>query len=98
MERAIEIIPLDTCHVCMTPNSIEMYNNYNSPCNYSSKLRNGTDEFTSLKAYAKFMKCKKCGSIFSIDWSKGIPQPQYFNTFYNVFINTFLEHYLKGGK
>lgn len=89
MEQAIDFIPIDTCHICMTPNSIDLYNNYNSPCNFTKKIEQG--ELTNLKAYGSYMRCKKCGAKFMIDWTRGIPQPQYFTSFYNIFMNTFTE-------
>lgn len=86
MEEAIKFIPIDMCHVCMTPNSIEMYNNYNSSLNFVNK----TDNYTqNAKSYAKFMRCKKCGAKFDIDWTQGQPRPLYFKPFYNIFINEY---------
>lgn len=83
MQYAIKIERPDTCFKCESKRSIECYDIYNNPLNYSlllDKLEtrpDKTDETLSIlnKRELVIMRCKKCNKQYVIKWNNGIPEP-----------------------
>lgn len=88
--RPIERLRGDYCHKCDTERSIECYDKYDRPINYNlliDKHLNNPNFLEKLgnKQLGYFM-CRKCKTIYCIDWRGGFPQP--VRDFY--YINEFL--------
>lgn len=81
----------DYCPHCNSRKSLVIFDKYNNVINYPMVLdQNRTDIFNVNKTSKQFthMQCNKCGTIFFIDWSSGLPRamhPNYFKSFMNNF-------------
>lgn len=75
MIQLMEPIREDTCLVCNSIRSIELYDIGNHPVRYTYLLdSNNTDRLLDRKL--SHFQCRKCHKIYSIDWSdKSRPKP-----------------------
>lgn len=83
----------DYCIVCNSNRSIECYDVFNRPINFSRII----DIYNNKKIFNEqnikdiySMKCKKCNTSFTIDWfgNRAIPRPStinHINEFMNIF-------------
>lgn len=65
----------DECPICGSERSLECYDMKNKPIRFTLFIDN--KNFDRLKHRAlSYMKCRKCGSVFNIDWNdNGEPYP-----------------------
>lgn len=75
MERVVDIVRMaDYCPSCHSKYSIELYDVYNNPMNLTRLLnRNLLGELDRKRL--SYMKCKKCGKDFRINYASGGIQP-----------------------
>jgi hypothetical protein len=94
MIQPITFIREDYCFKCDTPRMIECFDVFNRPLNYSLLLdrkeqMNIQDRINMKDLY--YMKCKRCGTIFIIDWVLGnIPKPLSMMSNIHIFLNNFI--------
>ena len=85
----------DFCPNCKNQHSLELYDNFNKPLNYSLLLQNG-DNLKDVEKHhvLSYFKCRKCMKIYNIDWSLccGVRFPIPFKE------NKYLENKFKNGR
>ena len=79
--KPIIIKPPTFCRDCNS-NSIDIFNQYNSPIGYYDILKYSGNKSQILseldrKKHLAYMKCTRCGKVFRIDWENGLPRPLY---------------------
>ena len=73
----------DTCVYCKSKRSVELYDNFNRPLNYTLLLDslksnpNRREEILSKldNKVLGYMKCRKCNHLYDIRWNKNFPYP-----------------------
>ena len=74
----------DDCIYCKAKRSVEMYNDYNRPINYSTLLDNNTN---MLALKIKYAKCNNCGRQSNIFWDHTqTPIPLYTTSLVDLFM------------
>lgn len=93
--KVIQFKRHDNCINCNSDRSIELYDVYNKPVNYSYFLDNISriDIDCFNKRELSYMKCKKCGKIYNINWVNGIPEPLINKNTLFIFINNIFKKY-----
>lgn len=77
MKKIFKQIREDTCPVCDTERSLELYDRYNNPLRFSHLLDRDALRYLDNKKLSHF-KCKKCGKTYHIKWTgdeRTIPRP-----------------------
>lgn len=81
MKKIFRIIRADRCMECNSDRSIELFDIYDKPVNYSYLLdlleRNNIDINEKLNnRQLSYMQCRKCGKVYCIDWrDRNYPVP-----------------------
>lgn len=68
----------DYCNICNTDKGIECYDKYDKTINYSyfiTAYMRGNIISTFDNKELTYMKCKRCGYVYAIDWTNGVPLP-----------------------
>ena len=81
MKKIFSVIRPDKCMECNTERSIELFDIFDRPVNYSylldlieSKNINIDEKFNNRQL--SYMRCKRCGKVYCIDWrTKNYPVP-----------------------
>lgn len=70
----------DKCMECNTERSIEIFDIFNKPINFSylidlteSKNIDINEKFNNRQL--SYMQCRRCGKVYCIDWRNDIPTP-----------------------
>lgn len=85
----------DTCVYCNSKRSIELYDNFNRPMNYTLLLDslksspNKRDEILNKldNKVLGYMRCNRCKRIYKIHWNKNFPYPLNTDTQVRAFID-----------
>ncbi len=93
MKQLFKPIRGDYCTKCNTQRSIECYNKFDKPINYTyflDQLEKGRTEILGNldKIEITSMCCKKCNEVYFIDWRQGYPLP--IRDF--IIVDIFLQH------
>ncbi len=63
-----------SCPKCKASDTLELYDKNNRPINYNELLYTHDKSLIDHRSI-RYFKCKKCKSIFKIDWSGIVPIP-----------------------
>ena len=79
MTKPIKVLPPTYCVHCKA-NSIDIFDAYNKPIDYFKILATSSNKeevLLKLNSYKNisFMGCKRCMTVYKIDWSDGLPKP-----------------------
>lgn len=76
MERIVEIVRMeDYCPSCHSKYSIELYDVYNNSLGLTRLLNRNILNDKIENRRLSYMKCKKCGHEYKIDYSYGSVRP-----------------------
>lgn len=78
--KVFNFVRYDYCNQCNTDRSIECYDSYGKPVNYSllvDQYLKEKDIDRVLNGYRTFIyfRCKKCGALYRLDWRTRFPVP-----------------------
>lgn len=94
-DKCLVFIREDTCPVCKSERTLEIYNQYNKPCYYSTyldKRHNGSlDLFEPRVGYVSYIRCDRCRTKFIIEWVENYthPRPLLYPGFYNILMEEY---------
>lgn len=83
MSKLLRAIREDFCIRCAGRGTIECYDKFNNPINYSvlvTKHSQGEDINNVLdKRELSHFRCTKCGRVYKINWQRDLfPKPYYY--------------------
>jgi len=80
----------DHCVKCNADRSIELYDIYDKPINYSYFLDrlNSVSLDSFNRRELSYMQCKKCGVVYDITWENKIPEPLINKNTLFIFLNS----------
>lgn len=91
MIEAIKKLRPDYCIRCNTERSLECYDSRNTSINYSILIDKYYSDQSILDRIENMdishIRCRNCGSTYSIDWRSRLPIPLRSNIDVNIFVN-----------
>lgn len=90
MDKLVNFRNHNYCSYC-NKESIELYDIFNKPMNYSKLLSNDNiDNILDIKQLLKF-RCTNCNKEYNIIWKDHFPYPLKHNKEINYFLNRFMK-------